>query len=187
MRNIKYLVIHHSVTPRDLELEKSVSSFDRNHKRLHTRRNSLGYHIAYHYVIAGDGRFLKTRGLHEIWYHASNTTINQESVAICLTGNFDIEEPSKYQLVAFQYLKWELEKKHWPLEIRFHSEFASKSCPWRNVNKALFDPQYWEDKKIAKEMKELGIWNWKDPHGPITREQVAIMIGRLYHLRHWNK
>ena len=41
MRKIDKIVIHHSVTPRDLSLDKSISSFDRTHKaRLHKEKNS---------------------------------------------------------------------------------------------------------------------------------------------------
>ena len=42
MREINKVVVHHSVTPRDLDLEKSIASFDNNHsQRLHPEKNSL--------------------------------------------------------------------------------------------------------------------------------------------------
>ena len=49
------IVVHHSATPRDQDLMKSVSSFDKNHKeRIHSPKSKLGYYVAYHFVIAGD-------------------------------------------------------------------------------------------------------------------------------------
>lgn len=111
MRTIKSIVVHHSVTPLSVSLEKSVQSFNANHKaRLHPTPNSLGLHIAYHYVIAADGRFQKTRHLDEVGFHASDLGINNTSVGICFTGNFDIEKPTVDQIKTFQYLREELEK-----------------------------------------------------------------------------
>jgi hypothetical protein len=166
MRDIKYVVIHHSATARDQTLENSVQSFNNSHKqRLHPEKNSLWFHIAYHYVIAWDGRRAKTRWLDEIWYHASNWEVNEQSVWICLTGNFDIEHLSKYQLEAFQYLRWELEKKLWPLEIKFHNEFAAKSCPGKNVDKSMFEkveaPVEETPEITIPESIEPGIYEWE--------------------------
>lgn len=94
----QYIVIHHSVSPRDQTLEKSVASFNNNHKqRLHPEANSLGLHIAYHYVIAGNGDFQQTRPEDEAGWHASNHWMNTHSIGICLTGNFDEEKPTQEQ------------------------------------------------------------------------------------------
>lgn len=156
MREITTVVIHHSVTPRDLALSKSVSSFSRSHwVRLHPQVNSLWYHIAYHYVIAGNGEWKKTRGLNEIGYHASNRPINQKSVAICMTWNFDVEHPTQAQIDVVNYLISELEKKLGRLDIRFHNEFATKTCPWKNVTKTMF--HHYEEPKDTISKKKMDI------------------------------
>lgn len=134
MRKIEKIVIHHSVTPRTQDLGKSLSSFDRTHsERLHKEVNSLGWHIAYHYVIWDTGEIVETRSHDEVGYHASNWTINNTSLWICLVGNFDEDKPSEKQLIALWKLIRELQDKYDGLTIHFHNEYSSKSCPWKNV------------------------------------------------------
>ena len=134
-RVIKKIVVHHSVTPRDLELEKSIKSFDNNHaERLHKTKNRLGFHIAYHYVIAWNGSYKKTRMWGEIWYHASNKKINNESIWICLTWNFDTEKPTKAQYASLNKIIDEIKVVYPDITIHWHNEYASKSCPWHNFD-----------------------------------------------------
>lgn len=152
-RQIRKIVIHHSVSPRDQTLEKSIQSFDRNHaQRLHTTKNSLGYHIAYHWVVAWDWSYRQTRGDHEIGYHASNYDVNKDSIGICLTGNFDVEQPAKAQYESVK----KIIKKYPDTTVHGHNQFASKSCPGKNLdfNKLLdmFYKELWE-KHIEDKVK----------------------------------
>jgi len=131
MRKINKIVIHHSITPRDLDIKKSVNSFNNSHKaRLHPKPNWYWYHIAYHFVIWWDWTVVKTRPLKEIWYHASNYSVNKESIWICLTWNFDKEEPSEKQYLALKKIIVDLRNEFWKLAIHWHKDFANKSCPW---------------------------------------------------------
>lgn len=138
MRNITEIVIHHSVSPRDQELEKSIVSFDKNHKdRLHPEENGFGLHIAYHFVIGGDGRYRATRPLNEVGYHASNLTVNKRSVGVCFCGNFDQETPSKEQMSTAMDIIAKL-KENLPItKITGHRTHASKSCPGKNFTDAM--------------------------------------------------
>ena len=139
MRKITNIVIHHSVTPRDLQLEQQISSFDRTHKaRLHPVANKYGLHIAYHYVISGDGNYKKTRGLDEIGYHAGNWAVNKKSIGICLCGNFDIEKPSEEQIATLNKILIELCESYKLKEkdIIFHRDVVSyKTCPGLNFTR----------------------------------------------------
>lgn len=135
IKKINKVIIHHSLTWRDLPLHQSISSFDRTHKkRLHPEKNSKWYHISYHFVIWPDGKYITTRWLDEVWYHASNLNVNKTSIGICLTWNFDVMEPTPAQYETLKKLikrlQWELGK----LTIHGHNEYASKSCPWKNFN-----------------------------------------------------
>jgi len=135
-------VVHHSVTPRDQTLQKSLSSFSNSHKaRLHPTVNSLGYHIAYHYVIWGDGTIAHTRADGDIWFHAgtlvgNGKTMNARSIGICLVGNFDKEVPSPEQYTSLYALIEELKKKYKITKVIWHNEVdgVSKSCPWKNFD-----------------------------------------------------
>jgi len=130
-RTINKAIIHHSVSSRDQTLAKSIKSFNANHKkRLHPNKNSLGLHISYHYVIAWDGSYQQTRWINEVGYHASNLKINKESIGICFTGNFDNEKPTEAQYKsAIKILS-----KYPKVSIHWHNEYATKSCPWRNLD-----------------------------------------------------
>lgn len=132
------IVVHHSATQRDQDLMKSVSSFDKNHKeRLGSPKSKLGYHVAYHFVIAGDWSHLQCRDIDEIARHASNMIVNNSSIWICFTGNFDTETPSEAQLRKFVKIRQYLEKELWSLPIHFHNEYAAKSCPGKNMTHEL--------------------------------------------------
>lgn len=132
------IVVHHSATPSDLPLMKSIASFDKNHKeRLQSPKSKLGYHVAYHFVIAWDWSHLQCRDIDEIARHASNMVVNNSSIGICFTWNFDVEKPTEAQLKKFVKIKQYLEKELWPLPIHFHNEYASKSCPGKNMTVEL--------------------------------------------------
>lgn len=170
-RKINKIVIHHSVSPRDQDLNKSVASFDRNHaQRLHTTKNGFGYHIAYHFVIWPKWEYVETRPISEVWYHGSDYKVNKESVGICLTGNFDVENPTNAQYVTLRRLIEWLEKEYGPLTIHGHNEFARKSCPGRlfDMRKVLmlFYEKLWRDNYTSTPADER---MFKDPDAFIER------------------
>lgn len=154
MRTITEVVIHHSVSQQYQTLEKSIKSFDNTHQLLHPLPNRLGYHIAYHYVIAGNWQWAKTRWLDEIGFHASNWEANKRSVWICMTWNFDEGKPSEWQLASVNYLLSELYKKFGDLKVTFHNEYARKSCPWLNVTKDMFIAPYQYSEEELKNFAE---------------------------------
>lgn len=150
MRKITKYVLHHSVTPKDLEIEKQIQSFNNTHKeRLHPKANGYGYHIAYHFVIGGKGEIIKTRPLSEIGYHASNWNVNQESIGICLCGNFDEEKPNDNQIYALRDLLNELDSglKLGKNSLYFHSDFTNKTCPGKNINKDFIKSLFKDNKE----------------------------------------
>lgn len=163
-REINTIVLHHSVTPRDLEITKSIKSFDNNHKeRLHSEKNSLGYHIAYHYVIAGNGDVVQTRADDEIGYHASNWEINKTSIGICLTGNFDEETPSDDQMEVLRELIADYQSKFTIEKIIGHNEVpgVTKSCPGKNFSTDFSQDLVFEKyKKWAVASKLCNDENW---------------------------
>jgi len=168
-RKISKIVIHHSVSPRDQTLAKSIASFDENHKRLHKTKNSLNYYIAYHFVVAGDWSFLQTRPISEVGFHGSDAAINKESIGICLTWNFDIETPTEEQYATLRMII-----KNFPdAKLHTHNEFAKKSCPWKNFNLSLIEKSIMlfyeklrtDNYKKTKEEKRI----FKDPKVFIER------------------
>jgi len=153
MRTINTVVIHHSVTSRDLPLQKSINSFSQNHKdRLNQPiSNETWLYVAYHYVIAWDGSRQKTRWLDEIWYHASDWDVNKESIWICFTWNFDEEHPSESQIKTWSRLLSEIFKKYPNVKVIWHRDvpWVTKTCPWKNFYiTSLYKEQKEEKLKI---------------------------------------
>lgn len=93
---------------------------------------TLDYHInqnwqdiGYHYFIEPDGTIKRGRWEEKEGAHTNTTDYqNRKSIGVCLTGNFDIELPTKEQEQA---LKGLLEKLNYK-DIRPHRAFENKTC-----------------------------------------------------------
>jgi len=188
MRIIDTIVIHHSVTPRICNTKRTLNSFNNRHRELlHPKPNSLGQHIAYHYVIANNGEIIPTRGLHEIGYHAGDLEINKKSIGICLIGNFSKDNPSDEQYRSLERLTLELQNKFNISSIFGHRSIKVTECPGINIsndyiygllkkkiiiNKKIMNDKY---KKWAIDNKICRDENWdKTP----TKYETIIMINR---------
>lgn len=148
MRKINKIILHHSATQRDLDFKRSLNSFNNSHKvRLYEKykqpRSGTEYpYIAYHYCIGGKGELEQTRKHENIGYHASNITVNNESIGICLLGNFDEEYPSEEQYSKLREILGYLKEQYPEATIHLHNEFSSKTCPGVNfdLNKITMTP-----------------------------------------------
>ncbi|MFH0887921.1 MAG: peptidoglycan recognition family protein [Planctomycetota bacterium] len=127
----KYIVIHHSATK-----QGNARIFDNYHRKEKGMKEGL----AYHFVI-GNGTKSKD-GEIEIgnrWKkqiageHCWNTKMNQESIGICLVGNFDESKPTPKQIESLINLISNLQKQyHTPSEmILSHKDVDKKrtDCP----------------------------------------------------------
>lgn len=66
MRDIEFIVIHHTAVDQS-HLPTLLTSINNNHRqRLHPQPNGFGNHIAYHYIIDINGVVEHTRPLTEI-------------------------------------------------------------------------------------------------------------------------
>ena len=86
MRQIKKIIVHHSASSRDKTTPAQIHQW-------HVDRG-WGL-IGYHWVITGDGslhvgRKESSKGIHTVGH-------NRDSIAICVTGNFETEEPTEGQ------------------------------------------------------------------------------------------
>jgi N-acetyl-anhydromuramyl-L-alanine amidase AmpD len=124
LSEIDQVVIHHSLTTSGSAVEYAKYHVDNN-----------GWPgIGYHYVISKDGEIVQSQPLKVISFHVSGQ--NTRSIGICLTGNYDTQQPTEAQLDAcVKLIRWlqdkELKRK---LEIAGHNQYSSKSCPGRNIN-----------------------------------------------------
>ena len=123
MRKINTIAIHHSQNRKGFQEIKD----------LHVHEYKWD-DIGYHFVIDKKGDILNGRNIEKIGAHVHG--YNDDSVGICLIGNFDIEIPNKEQINSLLKLINELKSKYDIKEIKMHRDFpnANKTCPGKNFN-----------------------------------------------------
>jgi len=168
-REIDSIVVHHSASNYRISLVDSIKAFDRHHKmKLHPKANGYGLHIAYHFVIACNWEYQKTRPLDEIGYHAWVWEVNKHSIAICFIGNFEKDILSKEQIETARNIIAELKTGNPKLTVVWHRDIKATACPWKNVDVWLLteieeSPNF--DKKIYRVLDlacTIFIWKVKD-------------------------
>lgn len=122
LSSIRQIVIHHSATT-----SGSAAAYAKYHVE---NRGWPG--IGYHFVIDKDGTINLTNYLETISYHVSGQ--NTRSIGICLTGNFDIQQPTTAQLNSVVRLIRFLSDQLGRLPIKGHNDYAAKSCPGNNIS-----------------------------------------------------
>lgn len=128
MRKIKGLVIHHSGNKDTVEKIRN----------LHVNKNGWD-DVGYHFMILKNGIIVKGRELNVVGAHSYGN--NQNSLGICLVGNFDNTKLEGKQLQSLKILLEELTKKFnlKKEDIILHRDLpnVTKSCPGNNVNKEI--------------------------------------------------
>ncbi|CEP67902.1 N-acetylmuramoyl-L-alanine amidase domain [Moorella glycerini] len=122
--DIRYIVIHHSGTPNG-----NVAIFRDYH--IH---NKGWADIGYHYVICNgnggpDGEIQEGRNIFFTGAHASGR--NNDSVGICLVGDFIQGKPTSAQMLALYGLIKDLMRRYpiTPDRILAHKEVDQTDCP----------------------------------------------------------
>ncbi len=123
MRNISVIAIHHS------QNRKTFHDI----KNLHINEYKWD-DIGYHFVIDKNGKVLNGRSIEKVGAHVYDH--NENSIGICLIGNFDNENPNNLQLNSLLNLIKELKSKYKIEKILGHGEFpnAIKTCPGKNTD-----------------------------------------------------
>lgn len=114
---ITHIVVHHSAshpntTPEEIE-------------KWHNERGFNG--IGYHKVITADGVIHNARSEDEV--PASVKNHNKGTLAVCLTGSFNRDKPTSFQLISLELLISEWKTKHPTAKIVGHRELAPTICP----------------------------------------------------------
>lgn len=118
--------------------------------------------LGYTYVVHKDGAIWRGRPEHVSGAHTVN--YNSKSIGIVLAGNFDATYPTKEQEHAFMELYKDIITRHphlTPYTIRYHRDFAKKTCPGNNIKPDYFknlaikattvEPEIKDDTKEALE------------------------------------
>jgi N-acetyl-anhydromuramyl-L-alanine amidase AmpD len=119
--------------------------------------------IGYHYVIHKDGTVWKGRPEHVHGAHAKAR--NNESIGICLSGNFDLTLPTKEQEDALRTLMLDIKSRYTIEDIEPHRATANKTCYGNKLS------EDWARNLVAEEVNIL----LKDA----TLYQVVIRLMQL--------
>lgn len=118
LNDITDITVHHSAS-----LNGEPEAYARHHVY-----NNGWPGIGYHYVIQPDGKIYQVNELDSVSYH--NGYNNTNAIGICLTGNFNIEDPKKAQLVSLRKLIRNLKIKIPSIKyVVGHKQVTSTSCP----------------------------------------------------------
>lgn len=179
----RYLIIHHTVIPQEYGQEKTLGIILAAHKAA-----GLAYdgRIAYHYVI-GDGWVTQGRSENTVGYHAGNWLMNLQSIAICLNGNFNIDQPTDYQKQKLTTLLRELMRKYnIPRErVKLHREVRNEptACPGAHITQSLIDSllnvQPQPAQNIALPILFQEIWGRPGAPGEIAYFQKRLDNGSI--------
>ena len=161
VRKIDKIILHHSLTPDNVLLSdtEAIRRYHMSHavdSHIVTkdeydlmRLNAPTKHsfkapwseIGYHFLVerddsdGTDGYDIKTgRNIEISGAHTSGQ--NEQSIGICVIGNFDAREPTDEEYTATAKLCYDLMRKYGikHAEIYGHRDFASKSCPGKKFD-----------------------------------------------------
>jgi len=132
----KYLIIHHTggsnANPLADSSNYTVLQCDKDHKNRFDFKSSLGWYVGYHYYIDKAGVVTQCRKDTEMGAH---TVGYNDSIGICLAGNFDATDPTEAQKTALrELLKTKMAQYAIPLSNLYpHRKFATKTCYGRRL------------------------------------------------------
>lgn len=149
MTNPEFLITHHGADARKLTLDEMRRIYQDTHyenlyKKYDQPRSGGQFpDIAYHILIGTDG-WAYQRELDIPGYHASNYPVNINSVAICISGNYDRDTLSPEMETFYRKAVADVRKKLPSLKyVNGHRAYAAKSCPGGTITdtfiKEVFD------------------------------------------------
>jgi len=183
MRNIKYIVLHHSATDYQANAEdttgKEIAKTICDRAQDKWKKEFPAYICDYHFIIGHTGEVFKAQPIEQPAWHCTNYQANLVSVGICFLGNFEkIEMPIEQFNTGVQLIKTLMKQYNIPLiNILRHRDVVSditqttnstecpgKNFPYIHLLDALRDGEPFfdigEDYKCINEvkfLKQLGI------------------------------
>lgn len=135
----EFIVIHHSAASAD----QTVKSIEDYHL-------SLGWEgVGYQYLITKNGTTWKGRPETYHGAHVSEQGMDKKSIGICVIGDFDINLPTDDQILSLTLLLKDIISRYPNIKIKYHRNFAPKSCPGTNIK------DDWVESLIREEMVTL--------------------------------
>jgi len=127
----KYLIIHHTGGTDKNPLTDTSKHTAKDIERWHLSKGWEG--LGYQYVAHKDGKVWKGRP--EFYHGAHCSKYNKKSIGICMSGNFDLTLPTAKQEASMKILIKDIQTRYPNIIIKYHRDFARKSCPGNNIKK----------------------------------------------------
>ncbi|BAL81533.1 N-acetylmuramoyl-L-alanine amidase [Caldisericum exile] len=205
MRQIKYIVLHHSAT--DVYGDGSVlADAIMSNQRRKWIKDFPNYVCDYHYMVGPTGKIFKGQPEEFPGWHATNYVVNLESIGVCFLGNF---EKSRMQVAQFDAgvkllkdivkrydIKSENVVRHKDVISDETGRRNSTLCPGKYfpyeemLNTVFAGTKGTENdylyKDVIQKLNELGIivgdGNSFRPKDPMTREEGFLIAYRILKL-----
>jgi hypothetical protein len=118
---ITHIVVHHSASHPSTTLEEIT--------KWHKERgfNEIGYHK----VITDDGVIHNGRPENKV--PASVKNYNKATLAVCVTGSFNRDTPTSFQLISLELMIAEWKLRYPAAKVVGHRELAPTICPGDNL------------------------------------------------------
>jgi N-acetyl-anhydromuramyl-L-alanine amidase AmpD len=146
MRNIKYIILHHSATDyqqNDQDIDGKLigrTICDRAQEKW--KKEYPDYRCDYHFIVGHTGEVFKAQPIEKPVWHCTNYQANLVSIGICFLGNFEnIEMPIEQFNAGIKLIKTLMEKYNIPLiNVLRHRDVVSDishttnstECPGKN-------------------------------------------------------
>jgi len=146
MRNIKYIVLHHSATDYQANTEdttgKQIAKTICDRAQEKWKKEFPDYKCDYHFIIGHTGEVFKAQPVEQPSWHCTNYQANLVSIGICFLGNFEnIEMPTEQFNAGVKLIKSLMKQYSIPLtNILRHRDVVSDishtanstECPGKN-------------------------------------------------------
>jgi len=107
MRNIKYIVLHHSATDYQLNKDdiggKLIGRTICDRAQEKWKKEFPAYKCDYHFIIGHTGETFKAQPIEQPAWHCTNYQANLVSIGICFLGNFENPETSSGEMPTEQF------------------------------------------------------------------------------------
>ena len=146
MRNIKYIILHHSATDYQANKDdidgKLIGRTICDRAQEKWKKEFPDYKCDYHFIIGHTGEVFKAQPIEQPAWHCTNYQANLVSVGICFLGNFEnIEMPTEQFNAGVKLIKTLMKEYNIPLtNILRHRDVVSDishtanstECPGKN-------------------------------------------------------
>lgn len=90
--------------------------------------------IPTHYIVWSDWSFVKVNELDKVVWGTRNADANWNWIHIEVVWNFNEQTPTQWQYDMVKQLIKRIEEKHPGIQIKWHKDFANRTCPWKNFD-----------------------------------------------------